>query len=32
MDNKLLFVIALAAHGLGHVIGIMTYLGYGECL
>jgi hypothetical protein len=26
MDNKLLFVIALAAHGLGHVIGIMTYL------
>jgi hypothetical protein len=26
MDNKLLFVIALSAHGLGHVIGIMTYL------
>lgn len=26
MDNKLLFVIALGAHGLGHVIGIMTHL------
>ncbi|MFC1803067.1 hypothetical protein ACFL0D_03765 [Thermoproteota archaeon] len=26
MDNKLLFVIALTAHGIGHVIGLMTFL------
>jgi hypothetical protein len=26
MDNKLLFIIALAAHGIGHVIGLMTHL------
>ena len=26
MNTKLLFVIALAAHGLGHVIGLMTFL------
>ena len=26
MEYKLLFIIALAAHGLGHVIGIMTNL------
>ena len=26
MVNKLLFVIALTAHGVGHVIGLMTYL------
>jgi len=26
MDTKLLFIVALAAHGLGHVIGLMTSL------
>jgi hypothetical protein len=26
MDNRLLFAIALAAHGIGHVIGLMTFL------
>ena len=26
MEYKLLFAVALAAHGIGHVIGIMTYL------
>ena len=26
MDNKLIFIIALAAHGIGHVIGLMTHL------
>lgn len=29
MDNKLLFVIALAVHGIGHIIGLMTFLDLG---
>ena len=29
MDLKLLFIIALAVHGIGHVLGIMTFFDLG---